>query len=67
MIFRRSCPRVQGGSNRGSGCLEGRVPRDRLPSGGRSAGAQLPVEIQQQRRDERSRLEGVLGRAGPRP
>ena len=51
---------VQGGPYRGGRSIEGRVVEHRVQSGGRSAGAQFPMEIQQQRRDVGSSARQIL-------
>lgn len=51
---------VQGGQDRGGGGVEGRVVEHRVQSGGRSSGAQFPMEIQQQRGDAGSSAGQIL-------
>lgn len=42
---------MQRGPDHRGGCVEGRVAGHRMQGGGRSTGAQFPMEIQQQRGD----------------
>lgn len=51
---------LQGGPDRGGRSIEGRIVEHRVQSGGRSASAQFPMEIQQQRRDVGSSTGQIL-------